>query len=77
MSARALAEELSVPNNRVTAILNGQRGISADTALRLSRYLGTSPEFWLNLQKTYELRQAEIAAGKDIERQVRPRPKAA
>ena len=73
MSASALASELAVPTNRVTAILNGQRGITADTALRLSRYFGTSAQLWLNLQKTFELRQAEIGFGKDIEEQVRPR----
>ncbi len=77
MSARAFAEELNVPSNRITAILNGQRGVSAETALRLSRYLGTTPEFWLNLQKMYELRQAQIEAGKSIEKEVKPRSKAA
>ena len=73
MSASALAAELAVPTNRVTAILNGQRGITADTALRLSRYFGTSPQLWLNLQKSFELRLAEIESGKDIEEQVQPR----
>ena len=73
MSANALASELAVPTNRVTAILNGQRGITADTALRLSRYFGTTPQLWLNLQKTFELRLAEIESGKDIEEQVQPR----
>ena len=73
MSASALASELAVPTNRVTAILNGQRGITAETALRLSRYFGTSAQLWLNLQKTFELRQAEIGFGKDIEEQVQPR----
>ena len=73
MSASALAGELAVPTHRVTSILNGQRGITADTALRLSRYFGTSPQLWLNLQKTFELRLAEIESGKDIEEQVQPR----
>ena len=73
LSASALASELAVPTNRVTAILNGQRGITADTALRLSRYFGTSPQLWLNLQKTFELRLAEIESGEDIEEQVQPR----
>ena len=73
MSASALAGELAVPVNRVTAILNGQRGVTADTALRLSRYFGTSPQIWLNLQKTFELRLAEIEFGKDIEDQVHSR----
>jgi addiction module HigA family antidote len=77
MSARSFAEALSVPPNRITAVLNGQRGITADTALRLARYLGTSPEMWMNLQKSYELRLAEIEAGKEIIKQVQPGPKAA
>lgn len=77
VSAKAFAEALDVPANRVTAILNGQRGITADTALRLARYLGTTPEFWLNLQKTYELRVAELEAGKEIAERVKPRQTAA
>ena len=77
MSAKAFAVALDVPANRVTAILNGQRGVSADTALRLSRYLGTTPEFWLNLQKTYELRSAEIETGDHIAKRIRPRDRAA
>lgn len=77
MSANALAEKLAVPGNRVSAILNGQRGITADTALRLSRYFGTTPEFWINLQKTYELRLAELEAGAKITEQVQPRGRAA
>jgi len=77
LSARALAEALNVPANRVSSIVNGTRGITADTALRLSRYLGTTPELWMNLQKSYELRMAEMEAGKQIEKQVKPRTKAA
>jgi len=77
LSAKAFAEALDVPANRVTAILNAQRGVTADTALRLARYLGTSPEFWLNLQKSYELRVAEIEKGKEIARKVKPRKAAA
>lgn len=77
MSARAFAEALDVPANRITAVLNGQRGISADTALRLARYLRTTPEFWMNLQKSYELRIAELEAGKEIIKKVQPGPKAA
>ena len=65
LSANALAKALGVPVNRVTMILNGQRGVSADTALRLARYFGTTPRLWLNLQKTWELRRAEIAAGRE------------
>ena len=73
LSANALAKALGVPVNRVTMILNGQRGVSADTALRLARYFGTTPRLWLNLQKTWELRRAEIAAGREITEQVTPR----
>lgn len=58
LSANNLAKALDVPPSRVTSILNGQRGVTADTALRLARYFGTTPRVWLNLQKTYELRQA-------------------
>ncbi len=73
MSAKAFAAALDVPGNRITAILNGQRGVSADTALRLSRYLGTTAEFWLNLQKSFELRTAEIKTGKQIAKRIKPR----
>jgi addiction module HigA family antidote len=66
MSAAALARNLDVPTNRVTAILNGQRAITGDTALRLAHFFGTSAEFWLNLQKIYELRMAQEKAGKSI-----------
>ena len=59
--------------NRVTMILSGQRGVSADTALRLARYFGTTPQLWLNLQKTWELRRAKIAAGHEIAKCVTPR----
>ena len=66
MSAAELARQLSVPTNRVTAILNGQRAITGDTALRLGHYFGTSAQFWLNLQALFELRRAEEKAGKAI-----------
>ena len=66
MSAAELARQLMVPTNRVTGILNGQRAITGDTALRLGHFFGTSPEFWLNLQSLYELRLAEQRAGKTI-----------
>ena len=66
MSAAELARRLKVPTNRVTAILNGQRAITGDTALRLAHFFGTSAEFWLNLQTLYELRLAEAKAGKAI-----------
>ena len=73
MSANAMAIALGVPTNRITAILKGQRGVTADTALRLSHYLGTTPQFWLNLQKTFELRTVEIESGQDITDRVHPR----
>jgi addiction module HigA family antidote len=66
MSAAELARGLNVPTNRVTGILNGQRSITGDTALRLGHFFGTSAEFWLNLQSLYELRIAEKKAGKSI-----------
>jgi antitoxin HigA-1 len=58
ISAAELSRQIEVPVNRITAIINGQRGVTADTALRLGHWFGTSPEFWLNLQKLYELRLA-------------------
>ncbi len=66
MSAAELARHLSVPTNRITEILNGQRAITGDTALRLAHFFGTSAQFWLNLQGLYELRLAEQKAGKQI-----------
>jgi len=66
MSAAELARQLRVPTNRITGILNGQRAITGDTALRLGHFFGTSPEFWLNLQSLYDLRLAEQRAGKRI-----------
>lgn len=66
ISAAELARKLDVPANRVTGILNGQRAITGDTALRLAHFFGTSAEFWLNLQSLYELRLARHKAGKSI-----------
>ncbi|MDE0239697.1 MAG: HigA family addiction module antitoxin [bacterium] len=77
LSANALSKALGVPVNRVTMILNGQRGVSADTALRLARYFGTTPQLWMNLQKAWELRQAEVAASREIDEKVTPRRSAA
>lgn len=71
MSAAQLAKELGIPANRVTEILRGRRGISADTALRLSRWMGTTPQFWMNLQRNYELRLAEQEHGEAIRRDVK------
>ena len=73
LSANALAAALGVPTNRITAVLKGQRGVTADTALRLSRYFGTTPQLWLNLQKTFELRTAELESGAAIADRVKPR----
>jgi addiction module HigA family antidote len=66
MSANRFAAALRVPTNRITEILAERRALTADTAMRLARALGTSPEFWLNLQKTYELREAELEIGAKI-----------
>jgi len=66
MSAAALARQLEVPTNRITGILNGERAITGDTALRLAHFFGTTAEFWLNLQSLYELRLAQQKAGKSI-----------
>jgi addiction module HigA family antidote len=66
MSASELARQLDVPANRITSILNGQRAITGDTALRLAHFFGTTAEFWLNLQALYDLRVAERKAGKAI-----------
>ena len=68
MSAAELGRQLKVPTNRITGILNGQRAITGDSALRLAHFFGTSAEFWLNLQKLYELRIAEKKAGATIRR---------
>src|SRR5215831_6416574 len=68
MSAAELARRLKVPTNRVTAILNGQRAISGDTALRLAHFFGTTPQFWLNLQTLYDVRVAEEKSGKAIKK---------
>ncbi len=73
MSANALARELRVPPNRITAIVNGTRSVTADTALRLARYFGTTPEFWINLQAAHDLSRARAESGREIERAVRPR----
>lgn len=72
MSANALALALHVPANRISLILQGRRNVTADTALRLAQFFGTTPEFWLNLQKSYELRLAEKENGKTIRRRIKP-----
>jgi addiction module HigA family antidote len=73
LSINKLARLLHVPVMRISDIVNGRRGVTADTALRLARYFGTSAEFWMNLQALYDLRMAERAAGKQIARSVHPR----
>ena len=65
-SAAELARQIEVPVNRITGIINGQRAITADTALRLGHWFGTSPEFWLNLQSAYDLRLAASSIGRRI-----------
>jgi addiction module HigA family antidote len=77
MSVNELAKSLAVDTARLNEIVRGRRGITADTALRLARYLGTTPEFWLKLQVHYELRVARQTKLKDIEHAVRPRSEAA
>ena len=66
ISAAELSRQIDVPVNRVTGIIHGQRGITADTALRLGHWFGTSPQFWMNLQQLYELRLAESEVGAKI-----------
>src|SRR5437773_10575025 len=73
MMAHALSQAIRVPATRVNDIINGRRGVTADTALRLTRYFGNSPEFWLNLQAAYDLRSAEREAAARIQREVLPR----
>lgn len=68
MSASKLAELIDVPHNRITEIVRGRRGVTADTALRLARAFGTSPEFWLNLQAHYDLELARERSGADVRR---------
>jgi len=77
MSVNQLATNLGVTATRLNDIVRGRRGVTADTALRLARYLGTSAEFWLGLQLEYDLRMARQTKLKEIERAVRPRTEAA
>jgi addiction module HigA family antidote len=73
LSANALARALGVTPARINEIVRQRRGITGDTALRLARYFGTDAQSWLNLQASYDLRVAEIEAGKAIDRAVKPR----
>ena len=73
LSVNALAMALRVPATRMGAIVKGERAVTADTALRLARFFGTSPEFWVNLQAIYDLTRARLEDGGAIERDVQPR----
>lgn len=66
ITAAELSRQIDVPVNRITGIIHGQRGITADTALRLGHWFGTTPQFWMNLQQLYELRLAENEVGPEI-----------
>jgi addiction module HigA family antidote len=72
LSANALALALRTPSGRITDILNGKRGVSPETAMRLGRYFGNSPRFWFNLQTSYELATAEAELGERIAAEVTP-----
>ena len=73
MSVNALAMALRVPATRIGAIVKGERSVTADTALRLASFYGTSPEFWMNLQAMHDLTKVRLESGVAIERDVRPR----
>lgn len=72
LSANRLALDLSVPSGRITDILNARRSITADTAVRLGRYFGNSPQFWLDLQSQHDIAVIEREKGKEIAKRVRP-----
>jgi addiction module HigA family antidote len=73
MSQYALAKALDVPEMRISDLVNGKRAVTPDTALRLARYFGTSPEFWLGMQQTYDLERTRDRVGAAIEATVEPR----
>jgi len=73
ISQYALAKAISVPARRINEIVQGKRGITADTALRLGRYFGVSPQSWMNLQSHYDLELAEMNIGKRLDEEVHPR----
>ena len=77
MSAHALAMDLRVPAPRINDIVRERRAVTPDTALRLARYFGTTAQFWLNLQSSFDLKQVTGEQGKKIDREVRPRQRAA
>jgi addiction module HigA family antidote len=72
ISINKLSRDLSVPPNRISEIVNGKRGITADTALRLERYFRIEAQFWLNLQSEYDLRKMKRKIGRDIEQRILP-----
>lgn len=72
LSVNGLAAGLHVPANRIGAIINGERSVTPDTALRLGRFFGNSPEFWINLQSMHDLTRTRIEFGRAIERDIRP-----
>lgn len=72
ISINKLAREIAVPPNRISAIVNGKRSITADTALRLGKYFSVSPETWLGLQADYDLRIAKKTIGKEVEKRIQP-----
>lgn len=76
ISKQKLSRETGIPMSRVNGIIQGTRGITADTALRLGRFLGMSPEFWLGLQASNDIDTTRKALGERLEREVRPLPHA-
>ena len=72
LSANAFAKVLDVPTNRITGIIKEQRAVSADTALRLARFFGMTPEFWMSLQASYDVKRARESVGRQIEKTVKP-----
>ncbi len=73
LSANALAMDLRIPANRVSAVVNGTRSVTADTALRLGRYFGTTAQFWMNLQTLYDLSRARAGDSRKIESEIQVR----
>ena len=72
LSANALAMDLHVPAPRINDIVRERRAVTPDTALRLARYFDTTPQFWMNLQTAFDLKQAEVAIGEKVAREIRP-----
>ncbi|WP_374503113.1 HigA family addiction module antitoxin [Zoogloea sp.] len=72
LSANALAMDLHVPAPRINDIVRERRAVTPDTALRLARYFDTTPQFWMNLQTVFDLKQAEVAIGERVRREIRP-----